>query len=232
MVVMAEDVGSCIGLPLEVMGVTVLAIGTSIPDAVSSLLVARDGHGDMALSSSIGSNVFDVTFGLPIPWLLKTLVYEPAKGNGVTSIQITGNGIIVQLLTLMAMVAIVVLSVHVCSTALSCRNSAVAFFYTHLDPCHTHVRVALARRLSLSSPRHHDTFVRSRVSLLSARTHSLSVLRLADIEASRTSVFRPLRPLHRGGRVPSAKCFRRKRSVRTNTMHEEYCSTAGRTDSR
>ena len=45
------------------MGLTFLAAGTSIPDLITSVLVARKGFGDMAVSSSIGSNMFDVTIG-------------------------------------------------------------------------------------------------------------------------------------------------------------------------
>merc|ERR1719387_640918 len=59
-----------------VMGFTVLAAGTSIPDLVSSMAVARAGEGDMAVSSSIGSNIFDILVGLPIPWMIKIGLVE------------------------------------------------------------------------------------------------------------------------------------------------------------
>jgi len=59
-----------------VLGFTVLAAGTSIPDLVSSMAVARAGEGDMAVSSSIGSNIFDILVGLPIPWMIKIGVVE------------------------------------------------------------------------------------------------------------------------------------------------------------
>ena len=36
------------------MGLTVLAAGTSVPDLMTSVIVARQGKGDMAVSSSIG----------------------------------------------------------------------------------------------------------------------------------------------------------------------------------
>merc|ERR1719158_2578602 len=62
-----------IGLPVPVAAVTVLAAGTSIPDLLSSYIVAKQGEGDMAVSSSIGSNIFDVTVGLPLPWLFWSL---------------------------------------------------------------------------------------------------------------------------------------------------------------
>merc|ERR1719453_538297 len=64
----------------SIMGVTLLAAGTSIPDCLSSIAVARRGHGDMAVSSSIGSNIFDILIGLPIPWFLYGAILRPAIG--------------------------------------------------------------------------------------------------------------------------------------------------------
>lgn len=68
--------GEAFSIPPEVMGLTFLAAGTSIPDLFTSVIVARKGFGDMAVSSSVGSNIFDVTVGLPLPWLLYTLVFQ------------------------------------------------------------------------------------------------------------------------------------------------------------
>merc|ERR1712025_467679 len=61
--------GNTFKIPVAVMGLTFLAAGTSIPDMLSSVIVARKGQGDMAVSSSIGSNIFDVLVCLPLPWL-------------------------------------------------------------------------------------------------------------------------------------------------------------------
>ncbi len=63
MVWWANTIGETLFIPTEVMGLTILAAGTSIPDLVTSVIVARKGLGDMAVSSSIGSNIFDVCVG-------------------------------------------------------------------------------------------------------------------------------------------------------------------------
>ena len=68
MVNSAEIIGNTLTIPPVVMGVTFLAAGTSVPDLLSSVIVARMGEGDMAVSSSIGSNIFDILVGLPFPW--------------------------------------------------------------------------------------------------------------------------------------------------------------------
>jgi len=74
MVWWATSTGDTLGISDAVMGLTFLAAGTSVPDLITSVLVAKEGKGDMAVSSSIGSNLFDVTVGLPLPWLLYTII--------------------------------------------------------------------------------------------------------------------------------------------------------------
>ena len=63
MVWWAKEISVTMEIDDEIMGLTVLAAGTSIPDLITSVLVARKGYGDMAVSSSVGSNLFDVTIG-------------------------------------------------------------------------------------------------------------------------------------------------------------------------
>ena len=67
MVWWATVAGDVIGIPPPVMGLTFLAAGTSVPDLITSVLVAKQGKGDMAVSSSVGSNIFDVTVGYERP---------------------------------------------------------------------------------------------------------------------------------------------------------------------
>ncbi|MGH7158346.1 MAG: calcium/sodium antiporter [Candidatus Saccharimonadales bacterium] len=52
------------------LALTVVAAGTSVPDMIGSMVVAKQGRGDMAVSNAIGSNVFNILFGLGLPWLL------------------------------------------------------------------------------------------------------------------------------------------------------------------
>lgn len=59
-----------LNVPAVIIGLTVLAAGTSVPDLISSIIVARQGRGGMAISNAIGSNIFDILIGLGLPWLL------------------------------------------------------------------------------------------------------------------------------------------------------------------
>jgi len=94
-----------IGIPEVVSALTVLAAGTSVPDLLSSYIVARQGEGDMAVSSSIGSNIFDVTVGLPIPWMLYSIV------NGGKSVKVETKSLYTAVLILIIMLLAVVLTV-------------------------------------------------------------------------------------------------------------------------
>ena len=50
MVEWATQLGGTVGIPPAVMGLTFLAAGTSVPDLLSSVVVALKGQGDMAVS--------------------------------------------------------------------------------------------------------------------------------------------------------------------------------------
>ncbi len=62
------------------MGLTILAVGSSIEEIFSAIVMTRRGHPEMAIAGSIGSNVFDILMGLGIPWLFRNLMrftYQP-----------------------------------------------------------------------------------------------------------------------------------------------------------
>ena len=99
MVWWATLVGAALGISDAVMGLTFLAAGTSVPDLITSVLVAKEGKGDMAVSSSIGSNLFDVTVGLPVPWLIYCAAFQ--KSVDVNSV---GMGCNIGMLFLMLLV--------------------------------------------------------------------------------------------------------------------------------
>ncbi|XP_059082290.1 sodium/potassium/calcium exchanger Nckx30C-like [Tigriopus californicus] len=104
MVWWATVAGDVLGIPPEVMGLTFLAAGTSVPDLITSVLVAKQGKGDMAVSSSVGSNIFDVTVGLPLPWLIYSIVF----GESVT---VSSHGVACSILMLFSMLVLVFVSI-------------------------------------------------------------------------------------------------------------------------
>jgi len=77
--------GSTLGIPDTVMGLTFVAAGVSVPDALSSLAVIKEGLGDMAVSNAVGSNVFDILVCLGLPWFIQTAMIQPGSHVNVTS---------------------------------------------------------------------------------------------------------------------------------------------------
>ena len=62
-------------IPETVAGITILAMGTSVPELIANVIVVKkSGSASMALSNTIGSNIFDILIGLGLPWLLKIIV--------------------------------------------------------------------------------------------------------------------------------------------------------------
>ena len=108
MVWWATSVGAVVGISDVVMGYTFLAAGTSVPDLMSSVIVARQGLGDMAVSSSIGSNIFDITFGLPLPWALWSLF------NGFKAIAVESDSLNFSLVLLILMLVSIVVIIALC----------------------------------------------------------------------------------------------------------------------
>ncbi|RWS22044.1 potassium-dependent sodium-calcium exchanger-like protein 3 [Leptotrombidium deliense] len=85
MVWMVTLIGHTFKIPDSIMGITFLAAGTSVPDAYASIHVAKLGQGDMAVSNSIGSNVFDILVGLALPWFVETAIVYPGTTANINS---------------------------------------------------------------------------------------------------------------------------------------------------
>ncbi|XP_075536512.1 solute carrier family 24 member Nckx30C isoform X2 [Dermacentor variabilis] len=120
MVWWATVVGHTLGIPTEVMGLTFLAAGTSIPDLITSVLVARKGFGDMAVSSSVGSNIFDVAVGLPLPWLLSCMIYGPVK--------VSSSGMACSIFILFMMLLFVIITIALFRWRMNVGLAMVMFF--------------------------------------------------------------------------------------------------------
>ncbi|KAM6201919.1 sodium/potassium/calcium exchanger 4 isoform 2-T2 [Rhynchocyon petersi] len=107
MVWLVTIIGYTLGIPDVIMGITFLAAGTSVPDCMASLIVARQGLGDMAVSNTIGSNVFDILVGLGIPWGLQTMVISYGS-----KVKINSRGLVYSVVLLLGSVALTVLGIH------------------------------------------------------------------------------------------------------------------------
>uniref|UniRef100_U3JID1 Solute carrier family 24 member 4 n=1 Tax=Ficedula albicollis TaxID=59894 RepID=U3JID1_FICAL len=108
MVWMVTVIGYTLGIPDVIMGITFLAAGTSVPDCMASLIVARQGLGDMAVSNTVGSNVFDILVGLGVPWGLQTMAIDYGS-----TVKINSKGLVYSVALLLGSVALTVFGIHV-----------------------------------------------------------------------------------------------------------------------
>ena len=116
--------GDKISVPDTVAGLTFLAAGTSLPEVVSSILIARRGKGGMAISNSIGSNVFDILICLGLPWFIEGVILKP-----MVPIQIYSGGIFYSSAVLFTSIFILLVSFVINKWVLSKKFGIVLFIF-------------------------------------------------------------------------------------------------------
>lgn len=62
----ASKIAKTFGMSQNLIGLTIVAFGTSLPELVTSIVAARKNEADMALGNVIGSNIFNILFVLGI----------------------------------------------------------------------------------------------------------------------------------------------------------------------
>merc|ERR1711865_27876 len=74
-----EKMSEMLGMSTVTVGLVFSAAGTSLPDFLSSLIVAHRGQPNMAISNAFGSNIFDMLLGLGVPWFLQLCLVTPGR---------------------------------------------------------------------------------------------------------------------------------------------------------
>ena len=69
----ATDIARLLGISEAVIGLTLVAVGTSLPELATSVIAAMRGRADLALGNVIGSNIFNILSILGITALVGTL---------------------------------------------------------------------------------------------------------------------------------------------------------------
>ena len=64
------------GIPQLVIGLTIVAFGTSLPELATSVVAARKHEVDMALGNVIGSNIFNILFVLGVAAAIHPMVFQ------------------------------------------------------------------------------------------------------------------------------------------------------------
>ena len=73
----ATSVAEAIGVSPGIIGLTLVAMGTSLPELATTAACALRGHHDLAIGNIIGSNILNILVVLPFPGLLAAGAIEP-----------------------------------------------------------------------------------------------------------------------------------------------------------
>ncbi len=73
----ATIIATHFGVSDLIIGLTIVAIGTSLPELAASIASALKGHHDIAIGNVIGSNMFNLLAVMPVPGLLAGVQVEP-----------------------------------------------------------------------------------------------------------------------------------------------------------
>lgn len=73
----ATEIAKVIGLSERFIGLTIVALGTSLPELVTSVIAARKGNADIAIGNIVGSNIFNILFVIGTASIIAPVMYQP-----------------------------------------------------------------------------------------------------------------------------------------------------------
>lgn len=74
----ASEIARVIGLSERFIGLTIVALGTSLPELCTSVVAARKGNADLAIGNIVGSNIFNILFVVGTTSLIIPVPFNPA----------------------------------------------------------------------------------------------------------------------------------------------------------
>lgn len=74
----ATGVARVLGVSDRIIGLTIIAFGTSLPELITSIAAARKGQADIAIGNIVGSNLFNILFVLGTASLISDISYSSA----------------------------------------------------------------------------------------------------------------------------------------------------------
>ncbi len=73
-----SSIARILGMSERFIGLTIIALGTSLPELVTSVAAARKGNPDIAIGNVVGSNIFNILFVIGISSLITPVPFAPA----------------------------------------------------------------------------------------------------------------------------------------------------------
>ena len=82
----ASTLAMAFGMSETMVGLTIVAVGTSLPELVTSFVAARKGEVDMALGNAIGSNVFNILLVLGIASVISPIGFMMSNAMDIAAV--------------------------------------------------------------------------------------------------------------------------------------------------
>ena len=74
----ASNIARILGLSERFIGLTIVALGTSLPELVTSVIAARKGNADIAIGNIVGSNIFNILFVVGLSSVIVSVPFASA----------------------------------------------------------------------------------------------------------------------------------------------------------
>lgn len=74
----ASNIARILGLSERFIGLTIVALGTSLPELVTSVMAARKGNADIAIGNIVGSNIFNILFVVGLSSVIVSVPFASA----------------------------------------------------------------------------------------------------------------------------------------------------------
>jgi cation:H+ antiporter len=82
----ALDLGRLLGLSESFVGLTIVAVGTSLPELVTCVLAAYRGNTDLVIGNAIGSNIFNLLWVLGLSAMIRPLPFAVVSNTDIVMI--------------------------------------------------------------------------------------------------------------------------------------------------
>jgi len=90
----AKEIALYAGLSETFIGLTVIAIGTSLPELVTSVIAARKKNTDIAIGNAVGSNIFNMLWILGLSAVIKPLPFNVVSNSDILMIIVSSTMLI------------------------------------------------------------------------------------------------------------------------------------------
>jgi cation:H+ antiporter len=79
----AVEMAQTLGVSEKIIGLTIVAAGTSLPELATSVVAALKKNADIAIGNIVGSNIFNLLFILGVSGMVRPLTYSPAFNTDI-----------------------------------------------------------------------------------------------------------------------------------------------------